>query len=330
MRKIFHAAAVIGCGALLVPVAFGQGAKPEPGCAGFYADKKGDVDQPNLDITAFWFNHVGGKTFANIRIDNLTQTLPDESTGMNWYVLWTFEDAQRFVQAQVEAPNLSGPTYGYGTVNGNIREQASDVEVTGQFIEGPDGVIQVEIPAEIGGGKGIELKAVTADTQTSLGVPGVASALSEVDTAAGKAYKVGACEDGSAPAPTTPAPGGDPAPSPTTPPSSTPPSSGQPSASGKLDMTASKKVPRAKKVKKALTLAVTSKGGVTDVNAALYKGAPSKGKVAAQGKLARLKGKGKLKLKVKGKFKKGSYSLVLIGKNADGTTADKTVKLKFK
>ena len=326
MRKIFHAAAtlVVG-GALLVPVAMSQTAKPTPGCAPVNPDKKGDVENANLDITGFWFKTEGGKTTANVQIANLTQELPDESTGMNWYVLWTFDDAQRFVQAQVEAPNLTGPTFGYGTVDGNIRSQAGDSP--GVFVEGEEGVISIEIPADIGGVNGTELKAVTADTQTSLGVPGVASALSAVDTASGKPHKIGACESagGGAPAP-TPAPGPSPAPAPTP----SPGPGAQPSASGQLDIAVAKKLPRAKKVKKSLALAVSSKGGVSDVNAALYKGTPNKGKIAGQGKLAKLKGKGKLKLKMKGKFKKGSYTLVVLGKNADGTAADRSFKLKFK
>ena len=330
MRSIFHAAAVLAVGgALMVPVAFGQGAKPEPGCAGMYPDKKGDVDYANLDLTGFWFTHLGGKTFANMRVANLDRSMPtqDGATGVNWYVLWTWDGAQRFVQAQVELGASDEPQYTSGTVvetpNGYLRQ--GGVDTTGQFIEGPDGVISIEIVEELGGAKGQNLTGTLSDTKYSVGVPGVASSLQPVDEAGGKAYPVGACDGGAAPAPGTPAPQPQPKPADTNP----TPAPGREVAAGKLDAAVSKKLPKAKKIKKSLTMKLTSKGGISNVDAALFKGTISKNKVVGRGKLASAKGKAKLKLKVK-KLKKGSYTLYLVGKNADGTIADKTIKLKLK
>lgn len=322
MRSIFHAAAVVAAGgALLAPVAFGQGAKPAPGCAGVYADKKGDVEFANLDITGFWFNHAGGKTTANLRIANLDRSMPSDATGVNWYVLWSVDDVQHFVQAQIELGISDEPTFSYGTVeetpNGTLRSGAGDTP--GQFIEGEEGVISMEIPADVGGSSGSQLKATLADTQYSIGIPGVVSSLQPVDEAAGKPYTVNACEAGGAgPAPTPVDPSPKPAPT------------GREVAAGQLDAAVSTKVPRAKKVKKSLTMRLTSKAGITDVDAALFKGAISKKQVVAKGKLASAKGAAKLKLKVSRKIKKGSYTLYLVGKNADGKVADKSFKLKFK
>ena len=322
-RTLPAAAALAATCALLVPVAFGQGAKPEPGCAGLYADKKGDVDYENLDLTGFWFSHADGKTYANMRIANLDRTMPtqDGATGVNWYVLWTWEGEQRFVQAQIELGASNEPEFTSGTVvetpNGFLRQ--GGVETTGQFIEGPDGVISIEIVEELGGAKGQTLTATLSDTKYSIGIPGAVSSLQPVDEASGKQYAVGACEGGGA----APAPGPAPAPQPD-------PAPGREVAAGQLDVAVSAKVPRAKKVKKSLSLSLTSKGGISDVDAALFQGTISKNKVVAQGKLASAKGKAKLKLKVTKKIKKGSYTLYLVGKNADGKVADRSFKLKFK
>ena len=92
----------------------------------------------------------------------------------------------------------------------------------------------------------------------------------------------------------------------------------------------SAKVPRAKKVKKTLSLALTSRNGISDVDAALFQGPIGKKKIVAKGRLASAKGKAKLKLKVTKKVKKGAYTLYVVGKNADGKVADKSFKLKFK
>jgi hypothetical protein len=329
MRLLPTIAGLAATGALLAPVAFGQGAKPEPGCAGLYSDKKGDVEQANLDITGFWFKTEGGKTTANLRIANLDRTMPSDATGVNWYVLWTFDDAQRFVQAQIELGVSDEPTFTSGTVeetpNGFLRQ--GGVDTVGQFIEGPDGVISIEVPAELGGESGKVLTANLADTQTSTGIPGVASSLATVDQATGKSYTVNACESAGPPPAATPAP---PAATPAPAPQSGPAPVGREVAAGKLDAAVSTKVPKAKKVKKSLTLSLASAKGVSGVDAALFQGPVGKNKVVAKGKLASAKGKAKLKLKVSKKLKKGAYTLYLVGKNADGTIADKQVKLKFK
>ena len=323
MKSIFHAAAVVAATAgLVVPVAMAQSAKPEPGCAGFYADKKGDVEYENLDITGFWFKTEGNKLTANMRVANLSTAIPDGATGMSWYVMWNNGEETKFAQVLVEAP-LNTPSFHVGTVQvtGNTNQRTREVDTVGQFIEGADGVWQVEVPEEYAGPKGFQLKSVTADTNFSIGVPGVLSSLQPVDDAAGKTYTVNGCEGGA------PGPAPAPAPAPAPP---TPSNSDRQVAAGKLDAAVSKKVPKAKKVKKSLTLSLTSKGGVSEVDAALFQGAVNKKKIVAQGKLASAKGKAKLKLKVTKKLKKGSYTLYLVGKNADGTAADKSFKLKFR
>ena len=325
MRTIFHAAAALAAtGALVAPVAFGQdAAKPQPGCAGVNSDKKGDAEYANLDITGFWFKTEGSKVTANIRLDNLDKTTPLEATGVNWYVLWNQGDSQKFVQAQMEIP-ANEVTYSAGTVavTGNTTQRTREVDTVGQFIEGPDGVISIEIPAEYAGASGTQLKAVLSDTKYSIGVPGAISSLQSVDDATGKAYTINGCEGGSGPAPsTTPAP---------PPPAPSPSNTDREVAAGQLDAAVSTKVPKAGKVKKSLALALTSQNGISGVDAALFQGPISKKKVVARGKLASAKGKAKLKLKVSRKIRKGAYTLYLVGKNSDGRAADKTVKLRFR
>jgi hypothetical protein len=327
MRSIIHAAAAVAAtGALLAPVAFGQGAKPEPGCAGLYPDKKGDVEYANLDITGFWFRAEGGKVTANIRVANLDKSKPQEATGVSWYVLWNDGEAQKFAQVLVEAP-LDEVTYHVGTISvtGNNTQRTRETEVTGQFVEGADGVLSVDIPEDLVP-SGKQLKSVTSDTKFSIGVPGVLSSLQPADEAAGKPYTVNACEAGG----TAPAPAPGPAPAPAPAPSPSPSNTGREVAAGQLDVAAAKKLPKAKKIKKSLAVGISSKSGISEVDAALFQGPIGKNKIVARGKLASAKGKAKLKLKVAKKLKKGTYTLYVVGRNADGKLADKSFKLKLK
>ena len=300
--------------------ALAQNAAPTPGCAGSYSDKKGDAEPENVDITAFWFDYAAGKTYANMQVANLTKDLPPEATGVNWYILWNLDDAQHFVTAQIEVPQ-SEPTFGYGTVeetpNGYLRQQGGDT--AGQFFEGPNGVIRWEVPAEVGGTSGKILKTTLADTKASLGIPGVVSSLQDLDEATGKQYTVNGCAATQPPAEPLP-------PAPTTPGAT--PEAKREVATGKLAVTVSKRVPKASKVRRTLSLKVS--GNASEIDAGLFRGSPSKRKVVAKGRLTKLAGKGTLKLKVSKKVKKGAYTLYLVGKNGDGTVADKTVKLRFK
>lgn len=323
-RKAVPAAlAALALGAAAVSPAAGQATKPAPGCWPPYPDKKGDAEPANMDITGFWFDTIGTRVTANLRIADLTKDLPPESTGANWYVLWTADDTPYFVTAQIEI-GQSEPTYGWGVVeetpNGTLRDGQGDT--AGAFFEGEEGVIQIDIPADAGGVNGKPFTAVSADTQSSLGIPGVVSSLAEIDTAAGKPYTVGSCPEGEAPPP---------------PPATTPPpatgggtSTGREVAKGKLDVGVSKRLPRARAVKRSLAVRLTSKKGVTGLDAALFKGAVSRNKVVAKGRKAKLGRRGTVKLRVSKKLKKGAYTLYLVGNNADGTAADKTVKLRLK
>jgi hypothetical protein len=303
--------------------ALGQGTKPEPGCAGVYNDKKGDAAPAQLDITGFWFKHQAGKTYAVLRLADLKPVVPTDATGANWYVLWNVGEVQYFVTMSVEV-TAPDPTFSYGTVettpNGTLRQGAGDVP--GRIVEGPEGTIEWEIPAEAGSKPGQVFKSPIADTATSTGL--IFSLLSTIDEATGKTYTVNGCEAGggggtSAPAPSAPA-------TPTAPTSPT----RQQGAAGQLDVAVTGKLPAAKKVKKSLSVGLTSKKGVTGLKATLYKGNISANKVVAKGSLAKLAGKGKLKLKVSAKLKKGGYTLYLSGRNADGQAADRKVAVKLK
>ena len=303
--------------------ASGQGAKPVPGCSPG-TDKKGDVEIDNLDITGAWFNYTSDeKPMTYLSVANLHKELPADSTGIAWYVLWTFDGAQRFVTAQIEV-GAGEPTFSGGTVvdTGANTTRQREGDTPGKFYEGTDGVIEIQIPDTIGGAKGTALKGTTSDTYRTIGIPGVLSSLQPVDEAAApKAWTVGPCS-GAAPLAgpvTTPTPGG----------TANPPG-GRVVVKDGLKVAVSKKVPAAKKVKKSLAIKLTASEKVTGIAAALFQGAIAKKKIVAKGKLASAQGKATLKLKVSKKLKKGAYTLYLVGNNADGTAADRTAKLKFK
>jgi len=329
LRHLLLAAVACSLLAAVAGSALGQGATPTAPC-GSFLDKAGDVPEKNLDITEWWFETKAGKVTANLRLNDLNAKLPSDATGINWYILWTGpEDVQYFVTASAEAGQV-GVTFAYGQVEGNIRQQTADIP--GKFIEGPGGVIQwIGLPAETGAKTGAVLKAPIADTKTSTGVPGVLGLLSNIDDSPGKSYTVAPCPGGAA-AP-TPEPGATPGPTPA--PSATPaPTGPQPSqqtgAAGQLDVKLAGKLPAAKKIKKSLAVKLKSVGGATGVKAALFLGDIKKKKIVATGKVARVGAKTTLKMKVKKKLKKGKYTLYLIGKNANGQTADRKIAVRLR
>lgn len=79
----------------------------------------------------------------------------------------------------------------------------------------------------------------------------------------------------------------------------------------------------ARRSRRGLTVALSSTGRVTGLVATLAKGR----KTVGRGKLAALDGNGKVRLKVK-KLKKGTYTLQVRGRSADGATVATRARLK--
>ncbi len=134
-------------------------------------------------------------------------------------------------------------------------------------------------------------------------------------------------EFGATPAPG--APGGPAAPAPSEPGTGTPAGPGRQSSQADLGVKATVGKLAAKKLAKAKKFTVKLSGDASALTAVVRKKA-SGGKTLASGKLATLKGSGKLTLKTKGKLKKGTYVLVLSGKNAQGQAAQSAVTFKVR
>jgi hypothetical protein len=196
-----------------------QPPKPGIGCAGLsFADARGDaVDdgfglgfgpaaRANLDLLAGWLRTDGASVTANIQVAELDKTPTSGSTASVWTFNW-FAGGQRFfVQARAENQVV---TYSYGTYDQTSAVYNPDpqVQVAGSFFEGPDGVVQIELPPRHAQ-PGIELERPFAEASTSVG-----SSLSGSDRAPdsteGEAFVVRGCLDGQpgakAPAVKTPA-----------------------------------------------------------------------------------------------------------------------------
>lgn len=341
LRAAVAAACCLAAGS--VTAASGQtGPKPVPGCDGVHlVDKAKDTATTSTDITNVWFDRVGGKTFANLQVTDLKTELPADS--VEWY--WTLEygspDGDFLLQAYLKADGTQGFGFRKAVSAPTGQGAYGPVEdATGTIFPGKPGVIQWELTDALGGKVGNQLTdAFAAGDEVVAGAPEQGSpylrATASIDdtegvTARPYTVKDGACEPPPAGETTPPpAPPSSP-PAPAAPPSQpAAPASPAGQRTEKLDITVSKKVPRARKVRRSLALSVSSKGGVSGVDAVLYSPG-KKGKVVGRGKLSSLKGKGKLKLKISKKLKKGTYTLQLVGRNANGNGGAATVKLRLK
>ena len=341
--KTMHLGLAAGTvGLLFTTAAFdarGQGAAPTPSCGLLITDKAKDNEQPTTDITGVWYDHAGGKTFANVSVADLKLEFAMDTTFFRWDVAYAIEGDKSYrLIAHVRKDGAK--TF---TVREIVTAQGQTTSVpagstTGEIFEGPGGVVRWEIPANRGGEAGKKLaNTVAASDEIIAGNPDggylrKTTSIDDTSTAKPAVYTVGPCTAPPPAATPEPTPGQqEPSQSPTPAP---PPASGGGATSpggtqARLDVTVSKRVPAARKVRRSLAITLSSAKGVTQLEGALLtKGA--KPRVVARGKLASLKGKGRLKLRVARKLKKSSYSLFLSGRNADGNAATQTVALKFR
>jgi hypothetical protein len=302
------AAAVAAVTFSAVPV-WAQDGAPQPGCLGIaVTDPAGDASRltgegpASADITGLFFTFEDGKHYANLQLADAQDELAPGATGARWYIFFKVGNGINWVRATKTGPVAS--TFNYGHVDPADESRVSDGTTEGKFFTGPNGVIQILIPAEAGGKTGTASGGPYAETNEAVG-----NQLLPIDeTKPGKAFTMGTCP-GAAATPTQ-APVGTAPPAP-------------PAEVVALQVAA----PKSAKAKgKALKLAVRSNGEITNIRAALKKGSGTVG----TGSLAKLKGKGTLALKLKRKLKKGSYSLVLSGNNPDGKPASLTTALKLK
>jgi hypothetical protein len=310
----------------LLPVGAGaqDAVKPTP-CGGemLITDPAGDpaTDTPYQDIKGVFLNFKGGKLTANLQIANLSKELPfilDSQGGAYWYVFYTDGDTRRFVKA-VNADGES-ITYAHGTLDPDSGVFTTVGDTTGQFIEGADGVISIEIPAAAGGAADKTLAGVMATADDILGLDDFIGLNQNVDVApdgasvtdgsgGGVPYTVAEC-----PAETT---------TPTTPTTPT---------TTELPLKVTKVLDGAKKAakKKALRLTVNATNTITDLSLAL-KGKSGSGPTFASAKAASVNGTKTLKLKVlkPKKLKKGTYTLIAKG-TLNGTKLSAKLKVTVK
>jgi hypothetical protein len=278
-------------------------AKPVPGCAGqSFTDPRGDqVDDPlglglggkgadNVDIVGGFFRQDGGVVTANIQVANLTMDVPELATGLNYYMYYAVAGALRFVSAESDGETV---VYSFGTLDTNTGLFMTDGETRGKVFPGPDGVIQIEVPAAAGGKAGTILASpyAEADNQTLLLVSPADQA---PDSLRGESLGVGECTEG-APAPA-------------------------PVQEAALPFRAPAVLGSAARANRSKSLAfkVRATKTITGLRVVL-RGADGKGRAFASGRRSWLRGTATLRLRVLRKLRPGAYSL-----KATGAVAGKT------
>ena len=316
LRLPLLATAVLG----LAAVGGTAGAAPAPDCNGLqYKDAKGDAalpsgEAPMLDVIQGFLTAKGSEATYHLQVADLSTTAPPPYLTLNWYLMWNAADEERFVEASYSPE--SGMTYAYGIIDPVTGSFSTDgeVEVSGNYTEGPDGSFSIVIPQEFGK-TGDTFSTPHADARGGLGTDTTGGIVSQADEATGKTLKLTDCAAAPAPTtPATPAPGGD-----------TPAPADQPVVQFSLVGSAGKAKTASKKRK--LALKIKSSGPVTGLTAKLIKGK----KVVGTGKLAKLDGTAKVTVKLKSKkLKKGSYKLNVAAKDASGRNAGATLPVKLK
>jgi hypothetical protein len=360
------AAAVTAVG---VGTAAGADPAPVPCTALAYKDVKGDpanlaavpeVDNAAVDAINAFVRHDPAKgadaTTYNLVVDNLTLAIPGGYTTRTWSLYYDVDGTTRFVRAIADFTGAVVYEYGNFTPLDDPSPLAGltlyEGNTKGTMFEGPNGVVSIVVPPEVGGGAGKAWTAMYASTGQGKTLPtafppqGTRGLFQVMDTApddgaaAGGKYTVSPCVANAA-APTGggtnlgtgsgagtgtgtgtgPIPGGeDPGSSGST---------GEPNGvSGEgpapLPVKVSGSVKRPKG--KSLSIKLTSTEELTSLGARLRKGS----KTVGSGKLAKLARKGTLKIKLSKKLKKGSYVLDLVGNRASGQRGAAALKVKVK
>jgi hypothetical protein len=313
MKRALAAAVLAAATFSAVPV-FAQEGSPQPGCLGVaVSDPAGDQERitgqegpASADILGVFFTFSEGKQYANLQLADAKDELAVGATGARWYVYFKVGNLVNWVRATKTGPVAS--TFNYGHID-EAGSRVSDGTAEGKFFAGPNGVIQVQIPAEAGGKTGTATGAPYAETHEAVG-----NQLLLIDeTKPGKAFTMGTCPQ-AAPTPGPAEPGAPAAPA-------------APAAPRNDVVALQVSVPKSGKAKgRSLVLKLRSRDEIRDIRATLKKGSATVG----SGSLASLKGKGNLKLKLTRKPKRGSYTLELTGTNADGRTASLKTSLKLK
>jgi hypothetical protein len=308
--------------------------KPSP-CPSMNAtDPTGDAGTggDSLDLVGGFIknNADSGETTANWVLKKLDKTIPAGATGKRYRLTYSASNGSNYLQVVV---NTDGEVfYQYNGTGGFLNG-------TGAFFEGENGIAQMVMPSNIGGDEGSKLTGLSWSTTDIQGVPNTAQPSAVTyDTMPGKDQTVTACSPGGQPAPTQPQ---QTQPTQTQPPAQNPPAQNPPPEQPRTQSNDTRPAPlqirfsrfggSAKRLSaaKVLKLKVRSLGGpISKLQATLRLGSP-KGAVYGKGALAKLNGKGTLPIRLTKKLKKGTYVLVVTGRQTSGRAAMASTKLRF-
>src|SRR3712207_5452469 len=190
---------------------------------GIFGTGAGSTKAPdNADVTNVFFNYRPGKDgkpvlTANIQVTKLDKTIPSKqysSGGLAWYAYYVHKGESRFVRAHNQTG--SSVTYGYGSIDNDTGVFTTEGTTQGAFFEGPNGVVQIDVPADHGGKVGEELGGVVGRVDGFTGGPDDVSGINNafnsapddaaISPPAGASYTVAECPAGAAPAAQNPQP----------------------------------------------------------------------------------------------------------------------------
>jgi hypothetical protein len=332
VHKLVPTRAALAAGALAVGIAVLPGApaaaldaaKPAAGCAGLaFSDPTGDAvtdalglgigpqGPPNIDITGGFFRYDGATLTANIQIADLDDSVSgiggewngrDVSgglTGLNYYFFYTASGKSRFVTAVKSGESFS---YHYGTFDDSTGVFTVEGPTKGKIFAGPDGIIQMEVPAAAGGAPGTILGSPFAEADNRVAVL-VSPADTAPDSRHGESYTVGQCVEGA--------------------------TAGVQQARPQLSLRAPSVLGSARRAnaRKSISFKVRATKPITDLRVVLRR-ADGRGKALASGRLKRLSGVGTIRLRLLRPVKAGTYSLQSSGV-IDGVRARRTQRVRL-
>lgn len=334
--------AIIAAGLLAIPVgdARAQGAPPAPGCYGSFAtDPAGDsanalepsqTGSPSSDLIGAFntYDAAAHKGFVNIQVDNLTAGEVDPPyVGISWEYQFSTAAGARFVRAYQDIAGVV--RYSWGEPRAITDDQTAprvSGATTGALFPGKGGIVQIELPlgeADFGAKPGTQLKSQALEVRQWISLPAsvpstglpLFSPAPVYDTATGKgAFTFGPC-----PAPAAPA-------APVTPTAPTAPAAPQ---AGTFDVKVTIPKLRARSLARRKRFTVKLRGTGSNLVLVVRKSL-TRGRNLATGRLKRLKGSRKVTLRTRGRLKKGTYYLLMSGKNAAGQPAEGGVRFRVR
>lgn len=323
--------------AVAIPVAAQAPAKPAP-CAGLTAtdaigdqaiyvpgiNQRTELDAPvQTDITGVFFNAEATRMTANLRLTELTKTVPPPFSGLRYTLYYKVGGKGYYVRAIQSGDRV---TYTYGTDEGS--QALTELgEVPGSFHEGLDGVVQWVLPASTTGRPGQSFTGWAATSVLFQGPNGSPADYipdgSSAEDGPRFSYRGERCPAGPSQPTTTPTSPG-PAPTATPTPSPTPGSSDV-----LLRVRVSPTLLKLRKVRRASKIAfrLDCEESVTRVTIELRGGS----RMLARTRLKSLSGTRNLTMRLKRRgLKKGNYVMVFRAKRSDGSQTGVSHRIKVR